>query len=148
MHRSAGSFPDTTIARPEAMPAKSLKFLVVGGLNTAAFYGVYVFLLWLGCHYALALVLEYCGGIVTGYLMNRHWTFASHGGTRRGFAKYFAAYGGVFLLNMLLLGTIVESGLMGPVVGQIAAMGTVAVASFLLQNYWVFRHRPRVSQDS
>ncbi|MEO6598093.1 MAG: GtrA family protein [Planctomycetota bacterium] len=126
-------------AQSETVLAKSFKFLFVGGLNTLVFYGVYVLLVWLGCHYSLALVLEYCGGIVTGYVMNRHWTFAGHGRTNRDFPKYLAANGGAFVLNMLLLGAIVESGLMGPVVGQIAAIGIASVASFLLQNYWVFR---------
>lgn len=123
----------------EAIPAKTLKFLVVGAINTAAFYGVYVLLVWLGCHYALALVIEYCGGIVTGYVMNRFWTFASHGRTPREFSRYFATYGAVFLFNMLLLGGIVESRLMGPVAGQMVAMGAAAMASFGMQNYWVFR---------
>jgi putative flippase GtrA len=47
-----------------------LRFLFVGGLNTAFGYGVFCFFLWLGCHYALAGLL----GTVIAVLWNFHTT--------------------------------------------------------------------------
>jgi putative flippase GtrA len=122
----------------DRLHVKSLRFLLTGGVNTVVFYGLYLLLLRLGWPYVLALTAEYAGGIVAGYLMNRYWTFRSHGRPERGFLKYCATYGVVFVLNLAFLGAIVKLGLLGPALGQIAAFSAATVVSFLLQNFWVF----------
>jgi putative flippase GtrA len=118
---------------------KSLKFLVAGGINTVVTYVVYVLLVRLGWHYTLALFTEYTIGIIAGYNMNRHWTFAGHGSHVRSALKYCVTYGIVFCLNLVLLGLIVELGVLGPIAGQLGVLGTITAISFLLQNFWVFR---------
>jgi putative flippase GtrA len=125
----------------EKLPFKSFKFLIVGGINTAVFYGLYVWLIRNGLHYSLSLAADYAGGIVCGYLVNRYWTFGSHGRPSRGFLKYCATYAAVFILNWLFLAAIVELGLLDPIFGQIAAFGAASALSFLLQNFWVFPAR-------
>jgi putative flippase GtrA len=123
----------------ERIFSKSLKFLVVGGINTVVTYGIYVLLVRLGWHYTIALLIEYTIGIIAGYHMNRHWTFAGHGSRVRSSLKYCVTYGIVFCLNLVLLGLIVELGVLGPIAGQVVVIGTITVISFLLQNFWVFR---------
>ena len=118
---------------------KLLKFLVAGWINTVVTYGIYVVLVRLGWHYTLALITEYTIGIIAGYHMNRHWTFTRHGSPVRSILKYCVTYGIVFCLNLLLLGLIVELGVLGPIAGQLGVLATITMISFLLQNFWVFR---------
>ncbi|MEJ2715528.1 MAG: GtrA family protein [Deltaproteobacteria bacterium] len=133
----------------EGIPTKSVKFLLTGGINTVIFYMVYVLLIQLGCHYAVALPVEYTGGIIAGYCMNRFWTFSSHGSTVHSPLKYLATYVFVFCLNLLFLSLIVELRILGPIVAQVVVIGIVSVISFLLQNFWVFHSADnRVSQRS
>jgi len=123
----------------ERIPFKSLKFLVAGGINTVVTYVAYVLLIRLGLHYTLALLTEYTVGIIIGYHMNRHWTFAGHGRPVRSSLKYCVTYGFIFCLNIALLGLIVELGVLGPIVGQLGVLGTITAISYLMQNFWVFR---------
>lgn len=137
--------PSEKTARRSPMPLeeriffKPLKFLVAGGINTVVTYVVYVLLVRLGWHYTLALLTEYTIGIIAGYHMNRHWTFAGHGRPVRSALRYCVTYGIVFCLNLALLGLIVELGALGPIAGQLGVLGTITAVSFLLQNFWVFR---------
>lgn len=118
-----------------------VRFLIAGALNTGLFYALYVVLVYLGVHYGLALVIEYCGGCVTGYLLNKHWTFADREAARNGFLRYGLTYVLLYLLNVLLLALLVESGWLGPVVGQLVMLVVLTVSSFVAQRYWVFGRR-------
>jgi putative flippase GtrA len=126
----------------EEYQVKSLKFLVVGASNTVGNYALYVALIFAGLHYNLALILEYLVGILCGYLMNRHWTFSSHRRTRHSLFKYVVTYLAVYFINLILLNLLVILGLLGPVLGQLMALGIATVFSFSLQNFWVFRCEP------
>lgn len=129
---------------PEGYRVKSLKFLMAGFINTAAMYALYVLLVQIGLQYNIALTLDYLVGILSGYLMNRHWTFASHGRTHYSFLKYCTTYVVIYIMNLILLNLVVGVGLLGPELGQLLALGVVTVFGFLLQNFWVFRHEPAV----
>ena len=132
------------MSSPEGYRIKSLKFLIVGGINTAWSYALYVALIWAGFHYNSALILAYIAGILTGYLMNRHLTFASHGRPHHSFLKYWVTYIIVYIVNLILLNLIVGLKLLDPVLGQLLVVGVITVISFLLQNFWVFQHEPAV----
>lgn len=140
--RGIGSVWNSMGPSPEGYRIKSLKFLIVGGINTAWGYVLYVALIWAGLHYNPALILDYIVGILTGYLMHRHLTFASHGCTQHSFLKYWGTYIAVYVINLILLNLIVGLKLLDPVLGQLLALSVVTVFSFLLQNFWVFRHEP------
>ena len=133
MNRILGMFS------PEGYWAKAIKFVMAGGMNTTVNYVIYVALVHAGLHYNLALILEYMLGTLSGYLMNRYWTFASHGRTYSSFPKYGATCGILYVINVITLNLIVGFGLLDPVFGQVLALGVATVINFLLQNFWVFR---------
>jgi putative flippase GtrA len=89
-----------------------------------------VLLVRLGWHYTLALLKEYTIGIIAGYPMNRHWTFAGHGSPERIALKYCVTYGIVFCLNLVLLGLIVELGVLGPIAGRLGVLGMITAIRF------------------
>lgn len=125
-----------------------VRFVIVGGFNTALTYGVYCFFLYLDFHYQLALLCEYSVGICVGYILNRHWTFVEQDKVDRenvqsnkvatSFMRYATTYGGVYLGNVVLLSAIVEMGWLSPLVGQIIALALISLVSFVMQKYWVF----------
>jgi len=118
---------------------KIAKFAIVGTMITTLAYGLYVLLIQIGIHYQLALALDYVFGISTGYILNRYWTFYSHGKPRLSFMKYLVTYIGIYFGNVALLGGIVGLTSLGPVLGQLIALGVVTLLSYLAQNNWVFR---------
>lgn len=118
---------------------KVLRFLIVGGTNTAIMYGIYLALLWLGVPYLAAVIADYALGIVYGYSLNRWWTFRAHGRPRYGFVKYCTSYALVFGLNVALLVPFVEWFGWRADLAQIPAIAIATVASYGAQRLWVFR---------
>ncbi len=117
---------------------KIAKFILAGVLRTAAGYGLYLLLLWIGLHYNLALASDYVLAISVGYVVNRSWTFSNQGRPKAALLKYILAYVLVFVFNWLALELVIRAG-MGPALGQIPCLVLATVASYLLQRYWVFR---------
>ena len=118
---------------------KSTKFIIVGSTNTTVTYALYVALVYIGLNYNLALIIEYLFGIITGYVMNRYWTFSDRYNTPNSLFKYCATYCVSFAFNLGILNWLVLFGVLGPIMGQLVALGLATVVSFLLQNFWVFR---------
>lgn len=118
---------------------KSIKFVIVGGINTGITYGIYVALIYIGLHYSIALTLEYIIGIVSGYFMNLYWTFASHKKCHRSFMKYSSSYILIYFINLILLALLVNNGLMGAVLAQLVILVITTIISFIIQNKWVFK---------
>ena len=117
---------------------KFARFIVAGGVNTGVFYGFYLLLIYFGVNYNLALIIDYSGGIVAGFLLNKHWTFSANHGGNRSLSRYIMVYALVFLVNFALLNLFVVSGFLDPYLGQLLALVCVVGLSFILQNFWVF----------
>lgn len=120
---------------------KILKFVVSGGAKTVAMYGLYWLLVEIGLHYQIALIADYVGGVLLGYVLQRFWTFRSHGRPSRGFEKYLLVNVLIYVSNSILLGLGVEVLRLDEQLAQIPALALVTVASYLLQRFWVFRPR-------
>ena len=71
-------------------------------------------------------------------MMNRYWTFAVNTSVMKSFPKYCVTYVGVYFINLTILNVIVRNNLLNPIPGQIVALGSIVLCSFLLQNFWVF----------
>lgn len=68
-----------------------VRFCVVGVVNTALNYAVYWLLLeGAGLQYLVAGALGFLSGAVSGFFLNRKWTFAARVATGSGLARYLA----------------------------------------------------------
>lgn len=112
-----------------------LRFLLVGGVNTAASYAVYAALLFAGLPYALANL----GGLVFGIL----FSFRTHSalvfrqmGARR-FPRYLASWAVLYGVNVLLIGGLMRLGLDAYSAGAVA-IPPMALLSYLVQKQFVF----------
>ena len=66
------------------------KFVIVGIMNTTINYGVFVLLLLaLNLVYFVAGAIGFLSGAISGYFLNRVWTFKSNVPIAAGFLKYF-----------------------------------------------------------
>jgi putative flippase GtrA len=117
-----------------------LKFLVVGVLNTALQYVVFILLYGIGgINYLVASAVGYCLGMVNSYFLNRQWTFASVNDQILVEAMRFVAVNLVALgTNTGLLFLLVSVQSMQPQVAQLwAIVGSVTV-NFVLNRFWTF----------
>lgn len=83
-----------------------VRFLIVGGTNTAVAYALYLLLLrWL--HYPVAYSIAYLAGISVGYFMNTWFVFRQKL-SRRAALRYPLVYLVQYLLSLLVLHIAVD----------------------------------------
>lgn len=115
-----------------------LRFLLVGGVNTAASYAVYAALLLAGLPYALANLGGLVFGILFGFRTHAALVFRQMPGRR--FPRFFAGWAVLYGVNILLIGGMLRLGLDAYWAGALA-IPPMALLSYLVQKQFVFGER-------
>jgi putative flippase GtrA len=114
-----------------------IRFLAVGVLNTAFGYGFYALLLALGLHYAAAAFFATVVGVIFNFQSSKMLVFRTRAHNR--FAQFILSYCLIYLINVIVLTLLVQTGLSAYVAG-LATLLPGAAMSYLLQKHWVFKH--------
>ena len=117
-----------------------LKFAVVGVLNTAVHYAVFLLLFsGVGMNYLIASALGYGVGTINSYLLNRRWTFRSGDSRIVGEMIRFGAVNVIALVaNAGILFALVSTFHLDPRIAQlIAIVGSLGI-NFTLNKLWTF----------
>lgn len=117
-----------------------IKFNVVGIMNTAVDFGVFMILnRYLGLTYAVSQVISYSCGMVNSYFLNKFWTFQK----REGFTAIEVTK--FILVNLCSLGVsllvlyILQSKWSWEVLpSKVLATGFSVGVNFLGNKFWVF----------
>lgn len=112
-----------------------IRFLLVGGLNTAFGYGVFVTCLWLGMHYALAGAISTVMGVLFNFKSTGNLVFRSKGNRR--LPRFIAVYAIIYLVNVLALGVMLQFGIPEWLGGLILLLPS-AILSYVLNRHFVF----------
>ena len=118
------------------MTSKFLRFILVGGLNTAVSYAAYAGLLFLGLPYAVANFLALVVGITLGFKTQGRLVFDNP--DNRMFVKFVALWAVVYIINVALIRAFLNLGMNAYVAGALA-LPLIALFSFLGQDRLVFR---------
>jgi putative flippase GtrA len=113
-----------------------IRFLVVGGINTLFGYGLFALFLFLHLHYAIASLLSTIVGVLFNFKTTGRLVFQSN--DNRLIVRFFAVYGMVYVLNVLLLKGFKWMGLNLYISGAILIL-PLAVVSYLLNKRLVFK---------
>jgi len=117
------------------------RFVAVGAVAAAVDFGAYHGLLAFGTWVHLGKAISFICGTITAYLLNRRFTFATAGGSRR-LAGFMLLYGTTFALNVgmnaLMLAVLPELPLRVSV-AWVIAQGTATVINFVMLRTVVFR---------
>jgi len=116
--------------------SRFVRFLLVGGLNTAFGYGVFVACLWLGMHYAIAGAISTVLGILFNFKSTGNLVFRSKG--NRNLPRFVAVYAIIYLVNTLSLGVMLRFGIHEWLGGLILLVPS-AILSYVLNRHFVFR---------
>ena len=104
-----------------------LRFLLVGGLNTAFGYAVYAVLVLAGLSPQPALALAFCVGVIWNFFTHARLVFGARGVRR--LPAYVAVYVGIYAANAFLLGRVIALGI-HPLVAQAGLALVMAVLSY------------------
>jgi putative flippase GtrA len=114
------------------------RYGVVGAVNTALTYAVYVLCLDTGVWYVAASALGFIVGAVNGYVFNRRWTFRAGGAHAPTMARYVLVQAAALGSNLLLLTAFVEVADLSKLDSQAVVLPVVAVCSFIVNRQWTF----------
>jgi putative flippase GtrA len=113
-----------------------IRFLFVGGINAIFGYGLFAFFIYLHLHYSLASLLSTILGVLFNFKTTGKLVFKSS--NNRLIVRFFAVYGMVYVVNVLLLKGLKWVGLNFYVTGAILIL-PLAILSFLLNKKFVFK---------
>ena len=115
-----------------------VRFLLVGGLNTAFGYGVFAAGILVGAPYALAALIATVLGVLFNFKSYGMLVFGSH--NDRLILRFFAVYGVCYLVGLVPLAWAKAHGV--PVLWMAAICAVpMAAFAFTLQRAFVFRDR-------
>lgn len=112
-----------------------LRFLAVGGMNTAVGYGLYALCFWFWGNYVAATAVSMVGGVLFNYRTTGALVFAKRDGS---FLRFIGCYVVMLALNVVLLKLLDDRGVNPYLAGLIVAV-PAAVLSFVLLRTFVFR---------
>lgn len=112
-----------------------LRYLVVGGINTAFGFGAYALLLALGLHYTLAVGLSTALGILFNFMTTGRLVF---GNARAGaIPRFIGVYGLLYLLNIAGIALLKLLGA-SDLTGGFLMLPVAALIGYLLNARFVF----------
>ena len=82
---------------------KFAKFILVGIMNTAISYTVYVILLQFGISFAIAAAIGQIAGIINSYFMNKYFTFKSNKKSIGEVFRFILVYTFQYILGVLFI---------------------------------------------
>ncbi len=112
-----------------------LRFIIVGGLNTAFGYGVYALLVSLGLHYSLAVLFATILGILFNFKTYGALVFRNP--DNRLIVKFVGVYGISYALSVVALGILKSFGLSAYCAGAIIIL-PLSLLTFYLNRRFVF----------
>lgn len=116
--------------------SRFVKFLIVGGLNTALTYLIWAFFIFLGLGYFLASTFTFAIGLVINFKSQAKFVFDSK--SNRPFFLYVICWLIIYLVYLGLLRLLISLGVDTYLAGAISTP-PVAVLSFLVLRHIVFR---------
>jgi len=121
---------------------EKLRFLVVGGWNTAFGYGM----LWIldsllhaRLHYTLILTLNWVIGVTQNLFTFKLLVFRTKGNWLKEYLRSYVVYAGSFVLNLAIVSLIMEVWRPRLVIAQLPALVVVTVISYLGHKYFTYR---------
>ncbi len=122
---------------------KLLRFLVVGGLNTAFGLALYPILLiasaWLHRHYLVALGISQAICLCFAFVMYKLTVFRTRGQVAREAGTFVSFYAVSYAVNWVALPLLVEAAHLSPIVAQVGFTVVIVAASYLWHNNVTFK---------
>jgi putative flippase GtrA len=117
---------------------QAIKFLIAGIINTLFGYSLYAILIFFGVSFSLALLFSTIAGVIFNFFSFSYMAFS---GIRSGwiFLRFVFSYLIVYLVNAIMLMTLISYGGLNPYMSQIICMPFSVALSWILMNAWVYR---------
>ena len=133
------------IARIVHLPEQCIRFLIIGGVNTVFAYSIYALSIFLGAHYTLAVLLSTVIG--TCFSFKTMGTMVFDNPDNMLIFKFIAVYALCYFLNIGILRVLTLIGVTNLYVAGLTSSLLVALVSFSLNKWVVFRKKKSVPSN-
>lgn len=121
------------------MSTQTIRFVIVGILNTIVGFGVYaLYLHFVNNSYVQALIISHIIGVVHSYLWNNKWTFTMNEISFKSIMKFISVYAITFFVNLLLLSLFIDAIGVNKFFAQGISLFITTLVSFFGHKYWSF----------
>lgn len=114
---------------------RPLKFLMVGILNTAVGYSIFLIALWIGLHYSVAIAVATVLGTLFNFKSTGTMVFRSHDSSR--LFRFIIVYCVVYSLNVAGVAALRQFGFQEWLAGLLLLL-PLALVSYFLNSRYVF----------
>lgn len=115
---------------------RSIRFLLIGGVNTAFSYCLYALFLFLGMNYAFSNLLALLVSILFSFRMQGKFVFGNT--KKRLLGRFILVWIVIYFANIFLIRELIQWGLNAYISGALAII-PIAVLSYFFQKFFVFR---------
>lgn len=119
------------------IPQQLIRFVIIGCINTAFAYSIYAFFIFVGLHYTLAVLCSTLIGICFSFKTMGKYVFYKTDNYL--IFKFFAVYGLCYFFNIGILHSLTVVGLSNLYLAGFLSQGLVALISFCLNKWFVFK---------
>lgn len=126
----------------EFLKNEKIRYLLVGGYNTAFGYILFVLLLMLlkdRVHYLIVLVISHVISVTNAYLAYKFLVFKTQEQWLLEFVKFNTVYLGMLSINLVALPAMVELLAIRPIVGQAWFVIITVIVSYLGHKHFSFK---------
>lgn len=121
---------------------KKLMYLAIGAWNTLFGYGIFVALHYYlsnTIHYTIILTFSYIFSITNAFVGYKFAVFKSTGRWLQEYIRFYAVYGGAFVINIILLPLFVERLEMNVYLSQGLITLITVIGSYVFHNNYTFK---------
>ena len=121
------------------LPEK-IRFLMVGGYNTAVSYIIYVLLVFFGLGAQMALLLSFFISSINSYFSQKFFVFATKGNYLKEYSKCLSTWVGSYILNAILLFLLMKTGL-NAYIAEFIVLVILTVYRYVVLKYFAFKDK-------
>jgi putative flippase GtrA len=120
---------------------KRIRFLFVGGLNTAVGYGFYALFIFIGLDPYLATTLSTILGVINSYFWNKYFTFRQPKKSLAEVMRFALVYGISYGANLGLVYIFIDMLGMNSYVSGAVCLFVTTIVSYVGHNFFSFKSK-------
>lgn len=118
-----------------------IRFLLVGGINTAVGYGTFAALVFCGLHYLAAHVAATAAGVSCSYILNKYFTFRQYKKSFAEACRFVLVYAVSFFAGVIVLYSMVSKMSLNPYAAGMINLLFTTMISWFGHKYFSFRSK-------
>ena len=118
-----------------------IRFLIIGAVNAAISYAIFAAALYLigQNHYQICVALQWGISSIFSYLNQKFFVFCTKGNYVKEYLKCCTTWLVSYLINVLILETLMKFVLKNAYIGQFISIFLVSVITYVLFKYFAFK---------